>query len=162
MDLDQRVGNAYRTGGVDVESYEDKRAMVVSSVLTDIFPLHSSHISAERDWCTKSGAGAQPPDLCVNDRTVEIADFGWIIDLGKRYRYGWQWIVMNQEPERRRAAGNGFGFSSLRRRSGKWDEREFGRYGQARCTCGRTQESAAREVPGVGVEAAKVLVGLSP
>ena len=58
MGLYQRVSHAYRTGGVDVESYEDERTMVVSSVLPDIFALHCSHVSAKRDWCAQSGAGA--------------------------------------------------------------------------------------------------------
>ena len=47
MDLNQRVSDAYRTGIVDVESYEDKRTMVVFFVLSDIFALHRSHVSAK-------------------------------------------------------------------------------------------------------------------
>ena len=75
MDLYKRVSDAYRTGGVDVESNENERTMVVFSVLADIFPLHRSHVSAKRNWCTQSGTGAQPADLGVNDHTVEITDF---------------------------------------------------------------------------------------
>jgi hypothetical protein len=58
MDLYQRVSDAYRTGGVDVESNENERTIVVFSVLADIFALHSSHVSAKRDWCVQSGTGA--------------------------------------------------------------------------------------------------------
>jgi len=75
MGLDQRVGNAYRTGGVDIESNEDERTMVVFSVLTHIFALHSSHVGPKRDGSIQAGACAQPADLSVNDHTVEITDF---------------------------------------------------------------------------------------
>ncbi|PYX85948.1 MAG: hypothetical protein DMG70_01975 [Acidobacteria bacterium] len=93
MDLYQRVSDAYRTGGVDVESYEDEGTMVVPSVLPDIFALHCSHVSAKRDWCAQSGAGAQPADLGVKDRTAEITDFRRIIELGERYWCGRQGIA---------------------------------------------------------------------
>jgi len=162
MDLYQRVSDAYRTGGVDVESYEDEGTMVVPSVLPDIFALHCSHVSAKRDWCAQSGAGAQPADLGVKDRTAEITDFRRIIELGERYWCGRQGIVMNQQAEHRGAAGNGFGFRSLRGRQGQGAKRELRRDRQACRACGRTQESAAREVPGIGVKAAKVLISLSP
>src|SRR6202008_1482070 len=36
MDLHERVSEAYRTGGVDIESNEDKRAMVALPILADI------------------------------------------------------------------------------------------------------------------------------
>jgi len=49
MDLYNRVSDAYRIGGVNVESYEHERAMVVPSVLADIFALHCSHVGAKRD-----------------------------------------------------------------------------------------------------------------
>jgi transglutaminase/protease-like cytokinesis protein 3 len=75
MDLYQRVGDAYRTGGVDVESNEDERTMVVFAVLPHIYALHSSHVSPKRDGCSQSGTGAQPANLGVNDHTVEITDF---------------------------------------------------------------------------------------
>ena len=75
MDLYQRVGDAYRTGGVDVESNEYKRAMVVFAVLSHIYALHSSHVSPKRDGSIQSGSGAQPADLGVNDHAVEITDF---------------------------------------------------------------------------------------
>lgn len=66
MDLNQRVSNAYRTGGVNVESYEDERTMVVFSVFADILALHCSHVRAKRDWRAQSGAGTQPSDLSVD------------------------------------------------------------------------------------------------
>ena len=75
MDLYQRVGDAYRTGGVDVESDEDERTVVVFAVLPHIYALHSSHVSPKRDGRTQSATGAQPADLGVNDHTVEITDF---------------------------------------------------------------------------------------
>jgi hypothetical protein len=75
MDLYHRVSDAYRTGGVDIESNEDERTMVVFSILPDIFALHCSHVSPKRDGCRQSGTGAQPADLGVNDHTVEITDF---------------------------------------------------------------------------------------
>jgi len=81
MDLDQRVGNAYRTGGVDVESNEDERTMMVCSIFPDIFALHRSHISAKRHWCAQSSPRAQPADLRVDDEAVEITDFRRITDL---------------------------------------------------------------------------------
>ena len=89
MNLYQRVSDAYRTGGVDIESNEDKRTMVAFSILADIFALHCSHVSAKRDWCAESGAGAQPADLGVGDHTVEIIDFRRITNLGERYRQRW-------------------------------------------------------------------------
>jgi predicted HD phosphohydrolase len=85
MDLYHRVGNAYRTGGVDVESYEDERTMMVCSIFPDIFALHCSHISAKRHRCAQSSTRAEPADLRVNDETVEITDFRRIIDLRQRY-----------------------------------------------------------------------------
>ena len=75
MDLNQRVSDAYRTGIVDVESYEDERTMVVFTVLPHIDALHGSHVSPKRLWSIQSGTGAQPADLRVNDLTVEITDF---------------------------------------------------------------------------------------
>jgi len=75
MTLYQRVGDAYRTGGVDVQSNEDERTMVVFTVLPHIYALHSSHISPKRLWTIQAGAGAQPADLGVNDHAVEITDF---------------------------------------------------------------------------------------
>jgi hypothetical protein len=75
MDLYQRVSDAYRTGGIDVESNEHKRTMVAFSVLSDIFAPHRSHVSAKRDWHAQSGTSAQPADLGINDHTVEITDF---------------------------------------------------------------------------------------
>jgi hypothetical protein len=51
MDLYQRVGDAYRTGGVDVESNEYERAIVVFAVLSHIYAPHSSHLSPKRDRC---------------------------------------------------------------------------------------------------------------
>ena len=75
MDLYQRVGDAYRTGGVDIESNEDERTMVVFTVLPHVYALHSSHVSPKRDRRSQSGACAQPADLRVNDLTVEITDF---------------------------------------------------------------------------------------
>ena len=75
MNLYQRVGDAYRTGGVDIESNEDEGTMVVFAVLPHIYALHSSHVSPKRDRRSQSGTGAQPTDLGVNDLTVEITDF---------------------------------------------------------------------------------------
>lgn len=75
MNLYQRVSDAYRTGGVDVQSNEDERTMVVFAVLPHIYALHSSHVSSKRDGSIQSGTGAQPADLSVNDHTVEITDF---------------------------------------------------------------------------------------
>ena len=75
MDLYQRVGDAYLTGGVDVQSNEDERTMVVFAVLPHIFTLHGSHVSPKRLGSVQSSAGAQPADLGVNDHTVEITDF---------------------------------------------------------------------------------------
>jgi len=75
MDLYQRVGDAYRTGGVDVESNEYERAIVVFAVLSHIYAPHGSHISPKRNGCRQSRTGAQPADLSVNDHTVEITDF---------------------------------------------------------------------------------------
>ena len=75
MDLYQRVGDAYRTGGVDVQSNEDERTMVVFAVLPHIYALHSSHVSPKRDGCRQSGTRAQAANLSVNDHTVEITDF---------------------------------------------------------------------------------------
>ena len=75
MDLYQRVGDAYRTGGVDVQSNEDERTMVVFAVFPHIYALHSSHVSPKRLGSIQSGTGAQPADLGVNDHAVEITDF---------------------------------------------------------------------------------------
>jgi hypothetical protein len=50
MDLYQWVRDAYRTGGINIESNEDERSMMVFSVLSDILALHRSHICAKRDW----------------------------------------------------------------------------------------------------------------
>ena len=75
MDLYQGVGDTYRTGGVDVQSNEDERTMVVFTVLPHIDALHGSHVSPKRLWSIQSGTGAQPADLRVNDLTVEITDF---------------------------------------------------------------------------------------
>ena len=75
MNLYQRVGDAYRTGGVDVESNEYERAIVVFAVLSHIYALRSSHVCPKRHGSIQSGTGAQPADLSVNDLTVEITDF---------------------------------------------------------------------------------------
>ena len=58
------------------------------------------------------------------------------------------------------AAGNGFGFRRLLAlvRDGPRGKRELRGNCQTCGTCGRTQESAARDVPGIGVKAAKVLI----
>ena len=110
MDLYQRVGDAYRTGGVNIESNEDERPMVVISILPDVFALHCSHVSAKRDWGAQSGAGAQPTDLRVYDETVKITNFRRIVDPSERCRYGWQGIVMHRDASHDAAAGNRFGF----------------------------------------------------
>jgi len=115
MDLYHRVSDAYRTGGVDVESYEDERTMVVFSVLPDVFALHSSHVSAERDWYVQSSTGAQLADLGVNDHAVEVTDFRRIIDLGERYRCARQGIVMNRDASQHAATRNGFGLPYVAR-----------------------------------------------
>ena len=124
MNLYQRVGDAYRTGGVDVESNENKRTMVESPVLPDVLALHRPHISSERNWRTQAGTAAQPADLGVNDHTVEITDFRRIIDLGERYRCGRKGIVMNRDPGQHTAAGNGCGFGSFVRSNDQRGKRE--------------------------------------
>ena len=79
MDLYQGVGDAYRTGGVDVQSNEDERTMVMFAVFPHIYALHSSHVSPKRQGVTGGASHwvtvPQPPDLGVNDHTVEITDF---------------------------------------------------------------------------------------
>ena len=162
MDLYQRVSDAYRTGGVDVESNENERTMVVFPILADIFALHRSHVSAKRDWCVQSGTGAQPADLCVDYLTVEVTDFRRITDLGQRYRCGRQGIVMNRNASYcPGAAGNRFGFRSFVRSHDQRGKREVRRECQACRTCGCTQEPAACEVSVIRVKEGKVLIGLS-
>ena len=52
MGLYQGVSDAYRTGGVDVQSNEDERTVVVFAVLPHIYALHSSHVSPKRQGVT--------------------------------------------------------------------------------------------------------------
>jgi len=78
MGLYRGISDAYRTGGVDVQSNEDERTMVVFAILAHIYALHSSHVSTKRQGITGAirwSTGAQPADLGVNDHTVEITDF---------------------------------------------------------------------------------------
>ena len=146
MDLYQRVRDAYRTGGVDVESNKDERTMVVFSILPDIFALHCSHVSAKRDWRAQSGTGAQPADLRVNDHTVEITDFGRIIDLRESCWHGRQGIVMNRDSGYRAASRDGLGFRTLLLVCiAQPGNRELRRDCQACRTGGRAQESSPRQ-----------------
>jgi hypothetical protein len=74
VDLYQRVSDAYRTGGIDIESNEDKRTVVMSSILPDIYALHCSHIrhlAISPELPTNRPATSQCW-ICPNYKSVEV------------------------------------------------------------------------------------------
>ena len=74
VDLLGQVCRSDRTG-VNVESYEHKRAMVVLAVVTHILALHESHVGPKRKRLIEAGSRTAATNLHIADETIEIRNF---------------------------------------------------------------------------------------
>ena len=80
VDLLGDIGRSSRTG-VDVQSNEHERPVVVFAVLADILALHGAHIGSKRKRAgpvmSREGdahPSAAAPDHRIEDQTIEVPD----------------------------------------------------------------------------------------
>jgi hypothetical protein len=82
VDLLGDIGRSNRTG-VDVQSDEHERPVVVFAILADIFALHGAHVGSKRKraghpgfmpWEGDAHPSASAPDHRIEDQTIEVPD----------------------------------------------------------------------------------------
>ena len=73
MDLLRQICRSNWTG-INVQSDEAKRAVMVLAILADVFSLHKTHIGSEREGVRESCASPGPTNLGIADDTIKVSD----------------------------------------------------------------------------------------
>src|SRR5262249_4225170 len=100
MDLLQQIGRSNWTG-INVQSDEDKGAVMVAAIRTDVCTLHETDVGSERERHRESCAHPGATNARIPDEAMEIGDRRGLGEIGQRGPWWWEWIMVDQDARER-------------------------------------------------------------